>query len=318
MLAIFCLSATAWTAATVHANQRPRIVVLHSGYPQLTPIHKLFEALKELGYEDGRNATIELLAAEGDAARLARFVADLAARKPDVIIAFTGPAVLEVKRAGLAIPIVFAIVTDPVAMGIVASLARPGANITGVALNDPLLGGKRLELLMDAVPQLRRVAVMWPSMHPEGLLTVDSVSTSASKHGIEIFGREMRGPDELAAAFGEASRAGSQAAIFITNNALFARRKEIAAIALQHRMPTIHAFQIEVEDGALMSYGADLGENYRRAAALAARILRGEKPADLPVEQPTRFTFAINLRTAAALGIALPPSLIARADEVIE
>jgi putative tryptophan/tyrosine transport system substrate-binding protein len=299
------------------AQERRRISILHSGFPNSTPIHLFFEALRALGYEDGRTATIDLLGAEGDADRLKALVAQLAAQKPDIIIAFTSPAALALKQAGLAVPVVFLFVPDPVALGIVESLAHPDGNFTGVTYSEAALGGKRLDLLVDALPGIKRVAVLWGSFAEHAAL-LESIRGSASAHGIAIFTRELRGAEDLAPAFDDAARAEAQAVVFMTDNALFAHRKEIAELALAHRLPSIHSFPPEAQDGGLMSYNPDLAESYRRAAALADRILKGARPADLPVEEPTRFTFIVNLKTAKALGLTIPQSLLARADEVIE
>jgi putative ABC transport system substrate-binding protein len=300
------------------AQERRRISILHSGFPNLTPIHLLFEALRALGYENDRSATIELLGAEGDADRLNTLVARLSTQKPDLIIALTSPAVLALKQSGMATPIVFLFVPDPVGLGIIGSLAHPGGNFTGVTYSEAALGAKRLELLVDALPDAKRVAVLWGPQFAENAALLESIRGSASARGIEVFSRELRGIDDLASAFDDAARAGAQAVILVTDNVMFGYRKEVAEAALAHHLPSIHSYPPEARDGGLMSYGPDLTESYRRAAALADRILKGSRPADLPVEEPTRFALVINLQTAKALGLALPRSLLARADEVIE
>lgn len=300
------------------AQKRPAIAVLHSGYPKRTPIEHLFDALRQLGYESGRSANIELLGGEGDPARLKTLVTRLAAQSPDVIIALTSPAVLALKRAGVKTPVVFAFVPDPVALGIVASLAHPGGNFTGVTYSEAVLGGKRLELLADAVPGARRIAVIWSPSFKENAAILEAIRMAAASRGIEIYSRVLRGADDLEGAFDDAARAGTQAVIFMTDNQMFGRRKEVAETALAHRLPSIHSFEPEARDGGFMSYGPDTDESYRSAAALADQILKGARPADLPVEEPTRFTLAINLKTAKALGLAIPQSVLFSADEVIE
>jgi putative ABC transport system substrate-binding protein len=235
-----------------------------------------------------------------------------------VIIALTSPAVLALKQAGVVMPVVFAFVTDPVGLGIVASLARPGGNFTGITYSEATLGGKRLELLLDAVPGTRRVAVIWSRSFSENSAIFNAIRQAAQARGVEVFSKEMEGAQDLAPAFEYAKGSGAQALVFITDNLMFGRRKEIAALALSHHLPSIHSFAPEVEDGGLMSYGPNLGENYRRTAALTDRILKGARPADLPVEEPTQFSLYINLKTAKALGLAIPPTLLATADEVIE
>ena len=304
-------------ATIAHAQKRPRISILHSGFPNRTPIHLLLEALGALGYEDGSTATIELLGGEGNADRLNALVAHLAAERPDVIIAITSPAVLGLKQAALPTPVVFAFLSEPVALGIVESAAHPGGNFTGITYSEASLGGKRLELLVDALPGTRRVGVLW-SPHPEAAVFLENVRRSGLARGIEIFSRELRDLEDLPTAFGDARRDGAQAVIFMGSNLTFGYRKEIAELEIANHLPSIHSFAVEVADGSLMSYGPDMAESYRRAAALADRILKGARPADLPVEDPTRFTLAVNLKTAKALGIALPQLILAQADELIE
>lgn len=295
-----------------------QISILHSGFPNRTPIHFLIEALRALGYENGNTAVIELLGGEGDAKRLNTLVAGLTVKKPDLIIAITSPAALALKQAGVMTPVVFAFVTDPVRLGLVASLARPGGNFTGITYSEATLGGKRLELLLEALPGTRRVAVIWSRSFSENAAIVDAIRQAAQAREVEVLSKELEGPQDLAPAFDYVKDLGAQGLIFITDNLMFGRRKEIAALTLSHHLPSIHSFPPEVADGGLMSYGPDQGENYRRAAALADRVLKAERPADLPVEEPTQFSLYINLKTAKALGLMIPPTLLARADEVIE
>jgi putative ABC transport system substrate-binding protein len=295
-----------------------QISVLHSGFPNRTPIHVLLEALGTLGYENGKSAVIEVLGAEGDTKRLDTLVAGLASNKPDMIIALTSPAVLALKQADVKTPVVFAFVTDPVGLGIVASLAHPGGNFTGVTFSESTLGGKRLDLLLEALPGTQRIAVMWSRSFPENAAIFEAIQQTAQARGVEVFSKELEGVQDLAPAFDYVKDLGAQALVFNTDNLMFGRRKEIAALALSHNLPSIHSFAPEVEDGGLMSYGPDLAENYRRAAALADRVLKGARPADLPVEEPTQFSLFINLKTAKAFGVMIPPMLLARADEVIE
>ncbi|TMJ79278.1 MAG: hypothetical protein E6G79_21510 [Alphaproteobacteria bacterium] len=293
------------------AQQRQRISILHSGYPRRTAIKLLFDALGKLGYDE---AQIDLLGGEGDSSRLTALVDQLALRKPDVIIAITSPAVVALKNAKLNIPVVFAFVPDPVELGIVESLARPGGHFTGVTYSEAGLGGKRLELLIDAIAGMTRTAVFWSSSFPGHDTALESIRTSASARGIEIFSRPLGGVDDLSPAFDDVLRAKAQAAVFMSDNTMFGHRKQVADLALAH----IHSCPPEARDGGQMSYGPSNDENYKRAAALTDRILRGARPSDLPVEQPTRFELVVNLKTAKALGLTLPPTLLARADEVIE
>jgi putative ABC transport system substrate-binding protein len=311
----FLIGAAMALPLAAEAQQRQRISILHSGYPRRTPIKLLFDALGKLGYDE---AQIDLLGGEGDSSRLKALVDQLALRKPDVIIAITSPAVVALKDAKLNMPVVFAFVPDPVELGIVESLARPGGHFTGVTYSEAGLGGKRLELLIDAIAGMTRTAVFWSSSFPGHDAALESIRTSASAHEIEIFSRPLGGVDDLVPAFDDVLRAKAQAAVFMSDNTMFGHRKQVADLALAHKLPTIHSFPPEARDGALMSYGPSNDENYKRAAALTDRILKGARPSDLPVEQPTRFELVINLKTAKALGLTLPPSLLARADEVIE
>jgi len=278
----------------------------------------LIEALRALGYDDGKTATVELLGGEGDAARLKSLTAELATTKPEVTIALTSPAVRALKDAGVETPVVFAFVSDPVALGIVGSLAHPGANITGITYSQAALGGKRLDLLLQALPGTKRVAVIWSRSLSENATIVETTRQAAEARGIQIFSRDLGGVEDLEPAFNEAKSSGAQALVFVTDNLFFGRRKEVAELALSRHLPSIHSFSDEVEDGGLMSYGPELKESYERAAVLADRILKGALPADLPVEEPTRFELAINLKTAKTFGLTVPQSLLATADEVIE
>jgi putative tryptophan/tyrosine transport system substrate-binding protein len=311
----FLIGAAMALPLAAEAQQRQRISILHSGYPRRTAIKLLFDALGKLGYDE---AQIDLLGGEGDSSRLTALVDQLALRKPDVIIAITSPAVVALKNAKLNIPVVFAFVPDPVELGIVESLARPGGHFTGVTYSEAGLGGKRLELLIDAIAGMTRTAVFWSSSFPGHDTALESIRTSASARGIEIFSRPLGGVDDLSPAFDDVLRAKAQAAVFMSDNTMFGHRKQVADLALAHKLPTIHSFPPEARDGGLMSYGPSNDENYKRAAALTDRILRGARPSDLPVEQPTRFELVVNLKTAKALGLTVPQALVVRADEVIE
>jgi putative ABC transport system substrate-binding protein len=314
----FIAGLLAASLTSAQARERPRITILHSGFPNRTPIHLLFQAFGKLGYENGLTASIELLGAEGNPDRLNALVSHIASQTSDVIIALTSPAVLALKHAGLTTPIVFAFVSDPVRLGIVESLARPGANFTVVTYSEAVLGGKRLELLIDTLPGTRRVAVLWSPSAPENAAILENIRGLASVRGIEVFARQLRGVEDLAPAFDDAARAEAQAVVFMSDNELFGHRKEVAELSLAHHLPSIHSFPPEVRDGGLMSYGPDPGESYLRVAALTDKILKGARPADLPVEEPTKFQLLINLKTAKALGITIPPSIMVRTDEVIE
>jgi putative ABC transport system substrate-binding protein len=226
--------------------------------------------------------------------------------------------VLALKQGRVTSPVVFAFVPDPIRIGVVESLARPGGNFTGVTYSDTMLGGKRLELLADAVPGCKRIAVLWSRQLPESSAIVESIGASAATRGIEIYARELRGLEDLGAAFDDAVREGVQGVIFMADNVMFGYRKQTAEVALAHRLPTMHSFGQEVLDGGMMFYGPSADENYWRAAALAQRVLKGTHPAEIPVEQPTKFQLMINQTTAAQLGLTLPPLLLALADQLID
>jgi putative tryptophan/tyrosine transport system substrate-binding protein len=307
-------AAAALPLAAGAADQR-RIVILHSGFPNRTPIDRLYNALNERGY---RAANIELLGGEGDPDRLKMLVAQIVEQKPDVTIALTSPAARGLKQANLSAPVVFVFVPDPIGQGIIGSLAHPGGNFTGITYSETAIGSKRLGIILDVVPSAQRVAIVWGSGFPENVGMVKAIETSAQTRKLSVFSREVSKVHDLPFAFDEASAFGAAALVFLTDNLMFGHRKEVAALALSHHLPSIHAFSPEVKDGGLLSYGADLEESYQRAAALVDRILRGSSPADLPVEEPTRFDLAVNLKTANALGLTIPPGVLAIADEVIE
>jgi putative ABC transport system substrate-binding protein len=309
--------ACCWIGTAV-AQRRPRIAILHSGFPHRTPIEQLYAALRDLGHEHGRTADIELLGAEGDPDRLTSFVVKLVQEHPQVIIAVTSPAALALKRANVTTPVVFLFVSDPIRLGLIESLPRPGGNYTGVTFSDAFLGAKRLELLADTVPGIRTVAVLWSPQLEENAALVESIRNAGKRLAIEVATIEIGGAARLPAAFDEAVTARAQAVIFLTENALFDHWRTIAELALARRLPTIHTYPPEVRDGGLMSFCPDLTESYHRAAALVDRVLKGASPRDLPVEEPARFTVAINMKTAAALGLTVPGSVLLRADEVIE
>lgn len=317
------LTATAWSLALSSgtpacAAERPKITILHSGFPHRTPIHLLIEALAKLGYENHRTAQLDILGGEGDPIRLDDLVAQIGAQRPDVIIAITSPAAVALKSAKLSIPVVFAFVPDPVGLGIVDSLAQPGGHFTGVTYSEAGVGGKRLELLLDAIPGATRIAVFLNLSFPGHGPALESIRVLASTRGVEIISRELKAVEDLEPAFDDVKRANAQAAVFMADNVMFGNRKQIAELALKQQLPTIHSFPPEVRDGGLMFYGPSNEENYQRCAALANRILKGARASELPVEQPTKYELIINLKTARALGLTMPESFLLRADEVIE
>jgi putative tryptophan/tyrosine transport system substrate-binding protein len=274
------------------------------------------QRLRELGWIEGRTVAIQYRWAEGRAERWAEIAGEFVRLKVDVIVS-GGNAAVAAKQASTAIPIVFALVDDPVGMGLVASLARPGGNVTGLAIQSVDLAGKRLALLREVVPGLRRLAILANVEYPFAMLEMAEFQTAARTLGIDVAPFEIRRAEDIAPAF-EALK-GRADALYVVGDALvMTHRIRINTLALAARLPTIHVGRELVESGGLMSYGPNFADLFRRAADYVDKILRGAKPADLPVEQPTRFDLVINLTTAKALGIEVPNSIQSLADEVIE
>jgi putative tryptophan/tyrosine transport system substrate-binding protein len=304
--------------------------LLISSPPPRAPMVEAFEQrLHELGWMEGQNLAIEYRWAEGKLEQLPDLAADLVRLPVDVIVASTGTAARAAKLATGSIPIVFAGAGDALAQGLVASLARPGGNVTGVTYMSTELTRKRLELLQEAVPGLSRVAVLcgptvsWPS-DPLKDVAHDvqwrEMASAAHALGVHLQSLEVRGPDDLEGAFAAATRDRAEALVVLDCAPLNVRRvfQGIIDLAALHRLPAMYNLRSRVEAGGLMAYGPNLREQSRHAAALVDKILRGAKPADLPVEQPMAFELVINLRTAEALGLTLPPLLLFRADAVIK
>jgi putative tryptophan/tyrosine transport system substrate-binding protein len=299
----------------------PRIGFL---MPLLTPerahnLEAFRQRLHELGWIEGQNVALELRYAEAgtDTARLPDLAADLVRLNVDVIVTVGGTTRIA-QSATRTIPIVMVTAGDPVEAGFVTSLAQPGGNITGLAGLGAELSGKRLELLKQAVPQLARVALL---LNPTNVSTgyVRETQVAAQALGVALQVLEVRRPEDIAGAFAAIQQAGAGALLFLTDPlVLESHRHHVAALALQSGLPAIYPWRMYVEAGGLMSYGISLREWYRRAATYVDKILKGAKPGDLPVEQPVQFEFIINLKTAQALGIMIPPSLLILADEVIK
>jgi putative tryptophan/tyrosine transport system substrate-binding protein len=274
------------------------------------------QRLRELGWIEGRTVSIEYRWAEGRGERYSEIAAEFVRLKVDVILT-VGGAVPASKQATSVIPIVFAIAVDPVGTGLVASLARPGGNVTGLSMQATDLAGKRLEYLREVLPDLRRLAVMANVGYQASVLETAEVRAAARKLGLEVELLEIRRAEDIAPAIGTLN-SGTQA-LYVCGDALVtANRARISTLALGARLPTIYPDRAFLETGGLMAYGANNADLFRRAAEYVDKILRGAKPGDLPVEQPTKFELAINLVAAKAIGVVVPPMLLARADEVIE
>ncbi len=275
------------------------------------------QRLRELGWTENRTITIEYRRAEGREERFAEIAAEFARLKVDVIVTAGTAAVVRAKQATSVIPIVFAVAGDPVGTGLVASLARPGGNVTGLSNQSADLAGKRLELLREVVPSLRRLAILANAGSPIGVLEMREAQAAARTLGFEVATVEIRRAQDIAPAF-DALKGPADALYVAADPLVTTNRIRINTLALGARLPTMHGQGDNVEAGGLMSYGANYPDLHRRAADYVDKILRGAKPGDIPVEQPTKFDLVINLTTAKVLGLTVPPSLLARADEVIE
>jgi putative ABC transport system substrate-binding protein len=274
--------------------------------------------LRDLGYVEGQTVLIDYRWAEGQEQRLTDHAADLVRLKVAVIVTPGTPATMAARAATHTIPVVMTNVGDPVGSGIVASLARPGGNITGLSLLDADLDGKRIELLKEAVPHLTRLAILWSANDPGMTLAFGRVETAARALGFALQNLAVREPAEFPRAF-EAAGAGRAEALFVTAQPFTNQhRAQILDLVAKHRLPAIYTLRSFVDAGGLMSYGPSQADQYRRAAIYVDRILKGARPADLPVEQPTKFDLVINLKAARALGLTIPTGLLQRADQVIE
>ena len=279
------------------------------------------QGLRDLGYVEGRNVVIEYRDAEGKSERFPALAAELVALKVDVIVAPGTPAALAAKQATRTLPIVFPIAGDPVTSGLVTSLARPGGNVTGLSILDPDLVGKCLEQLKQAVPGVSGVAVLW---QPGGLGErtdkdmLKGAEVAARALGVRLQFVEARGPADFERAFSEMTRARAGALTVLPSTMFLHERRRLVDLAARNRLPAVYPWREAVDAGGLMAYGANIADLFRRAATYVDKILKGAKPADLPVEQPTKFELVINLKTAKALGLTIPQSVLGRADQVIE
>jgi putative ABC transport system substrate-binding protein len=306
----------------VEAQKVPRIGYL-SIYTPSDPRGAQWRAafqhgLRELGYIEGQNITIEYRYAAGNLARLPDLATELARAPVDVILVQGEAALRAAKQATRTIPIVVSVIGDLLGPGHVQSLARPGGNITGLSVLAPELIAKRLELLKETVPDLAQVGVLWNPTNATGVLGLKAAEGAARELGIQLHSLEVRAPDGFDVAFRVARTDRVGALVVLSDSLLAANRRRILDFATKNRLPSNFEDAEYVREGGLMAYGPDVAELNRRAATFVAKILKGAKPADLPVEQPTKFELVINLKTAKALGLTIPPAVLARADEVIE
>jgi putative tryptophan/tyrosine transport system substrate-binding protein len=314
-------SAAAWplVARAQQSGKLPTIGVLGTTTPlvESQPLAAFVQRLRELGWMEGRTVAIEVRWAEGRSERFAEIAAELVRLKVDVIFTYATLPVLALKQATSVIPIVFASAADPVGTGLVASLARPGGNVTGLSNQQADTAAKRLELLREVIPGLARLAILANVGNPAAVLDMREIQAAAHTLSLETVASEIRRAEDIAPAF--EAFIGRVHALYVAGDPLVnTNRIRINSLALGAHLPTMHGYRQYVEAGGLMSYGPSTVDAYRRAADYVDKILRGAKPGDIPVEQPTKFDLVINLTTAKALGLTIPESFLLRADEVIE
>jgi putative tryptophan/tyrosine transport system substrate-binding protein len=304
-------------AAAQQTNRVPQIgfLVASSISYYASRIEIFRQGLRELGYIEGKNIAVEYRFGEGKEDRLRELAAELINLKVDIIVA---PASARfAKEATKTIPIVFAATADPIATGLVNSLARPGGNLTGLTIVGPELTGKRLEILKEAFPRVNRVAFVWNPSSPTDLVLSKEMEAASQAFGLKIQSLEVRNPNDLDNVFSAATREGVHALTMTVNPLLNTHRGRILEFVAKNRLPAIFAAPEIVEAGGLMSYSPDFAEQFIRLAAFVDKILKGAKPADLPVEQPKKFEFVVNLKTAKQIGLTIPPNVLTRADKVI-
>src|SRR5262245_20023541 len=304
------------------AEQMPRVGYINPGFPsepvRMRRLEAFRQGLRELGYSEGRNIALEPRWAEGKYDRYPAIAADLVRLKVNVIVTIGGAATKAAKQATRTIPIVMSTVTDPVESGLVESLARPGGNVTGTSMMAPDLAGKQFELLRQALPEVSRVALLWNPANPGGAVQLREAEAAGRAMGVRLQTLEARNSQQIDRAFAAMTRERPGALIVLADAILYNQRKQIAALAAQSRLPSASALSDYAEAGGLISYSANSLDLERRSATFVDKILKGAKPGDLPVEQPTKLELVINLKTAKALGLTIPPSVLARADQLIQ
>jgi putative tryptophan/tyrosine transport system substrate-binding protein len=315
ILAVVIL-AFVYTAEAQQAKKIPRIGFLAVN-PATSRQEAFREGLHELGYVEGKNIVIEWRTADGQSDRLPDLAAELVRLKVDAIVTAGAASTRPAKAATVTIPIVMALDNDPVGSGFVASLARPGGNITGLSQMAPELAGKRLELLKEVVPRLLRVAVLGEFKNPGNAQALKATELAAVAFGLQLQSLDVRSPKDIETAFREASKGRADAALVLGGPITTAQQGHIVELATKNRLPVIYPQSDYMDAGGLMFYGPSISDLYRRAAVFVDKILKGAKPADLPVEQPTKFEFIINLKAAKQIGLTIPPNVLVRADKVI-
>jgi ABC-type uncharacterized transport system substrate-binding protein len=301
------------------AGKVPRVGFLHRGSPGPSQEIDAFQrGLRDLGYIEGQNITVEYRFARGQVERLPELAVELVRLNPDVIVAPYTPAALAAKRATSTIPIVFAVVADAVGAGLIANLSRPGGNITGLTSSGAELGGKRLELLKQVVPRASRVAVLYNPADRSNVLVFQQLQQSAPSMGLILQPIEVRGPGEFEAAFHAMTRQRANALIAAAGVLTDGHKEQLVSHAAKRRIPSMWAHRHFVDSGGLMSYAVNFSDQLRQSVVYVDKILKGARPGDLPVEQPTRYELVINLKTARALGLTIPQSVLIQADQVLE
>jgi len=317
VIAIVSAMTSAVVADAQQATKVARVGVLRAGSMPDPLLETFRQRLVELGYTEGRDINIEVRWAEGRAERLPHLAVDLVRLKPDVIVAGGGGPLEAVSRATNTIPIVMPVSADPVRMGLAASLAHPGGNVTGLVALDDELAGKWIELLKEAIPRLSHVAVMQDSTYDTS--QVKPLQVAAQSLGVNVQVLRVSHADDLKIAFAAAEKNRAEAVVIMSSALFFAQRANLVALAAKHRLPTIyHQQEFVIGSGGLMSYGPDFRDLFRSAAGYVDKILKGAKPGDLPIERPTKFELVINLKTAKALGLAVPQSMLQRTNQVIQ
>jgi putative ABC transport system substrate-binding protein len=317
---VFTMLAMPLAAAAQPARKIPRLCFLtfDPGTPQSSRFDPFFQGLRDLGYVDGQTIIIDYLSAEGRGERFPALAADCLRLKADIVVVTTTPAAQAVKNATRTIPIVMHSLGDPVTTGLVASLARPGGNITGTTLMASGLAAKRLGLLKEIVPRISRVLVLAYLVDPIAAPQVKELESAAHSLGITLLVHDIRTADDLPAAFDAGAKERAEGVLTTAESIFVAQRNRVVQLAAQHRLPGIYPYRLTVDAGGLIAYDSYTSDLQRRAAAYVDKILKGAKPSDLPVEQPTKFELIINLKAAKALGLTIPPSLLQQADEVIQ
>ncbi len=314
------LLALSFPADAQQAKKVPRIGFLGNSTPALEAnlIGPFREGLRDLGYVEGKNILIEWRWAEGKYERFPGLIRELIGSKVDVLVTAGTPASLAVKKAASSIPLVMIAVGDPIGTGLIASLAHPGGNITGLTSIAVDLEGKRLELLREVVPRLSHIAVLWNPVSPFQVASEKELQAAAQVMRIKVLSLGVQAQEQLDNAFATIRRERPGALLVLADRLFLHNRARIMDFATQNRLPGVHAYVELVEAGGLMSYGPSYADMHRRAATYVDKILKGRKPADLPVEQPTKFEFVVNWKTAKQIGLTIPPNVLARADKVIK